>query len=96
MARSNDTSDPGKPNSSVAERFGRNLRRERERLGVSQEELSSRADVHRTEVSHVERGLRVPRIDTLVQLAGSLGIEPEDLLEGLKWAPGKKTPGGFV
>lgn len=96
MAPSSDTSDPAKRYSAVAGRFGENLRRERTRLGVSQEELSLRADVHRTEVSQIERGLRVPRVDTLIRLAGSLEIAPGDLLEGLKWVPGTVTPGGFA
>lgn len=80
---------------SVAERFGRNLRRERERVGISQEELALRSELHRTEVSQLERGLRVPRIDTLMQLAGSLHIDSKDLLAGLEWEPGERTRGGF-
>lgn len=80
---------------SVAQRFAQNLRRERDRVGISQEELALLAELHRTEVSQLERGLRVPRIDTLVQLAGSLDVDPKDLLDGLSWEPGKRTPGGF-
>lgn len=80
----------------VSDQFGRNLKRERERVGISQEELGLRASLHRTEISQLERGLRVPRIDTLVQLAGSLGVKPEDLLEGLAWNPGRITRGGYT
>ena len=80
----------------VAGQFGRNLKRERERAGINQEELGVRASLHRTEISQLERGLRVPRIDTLVQLAGSLSIKPEDLLDGLAWNPGTITRGGYA
>lgn len=80
----------------VAEQFGLNLRRERERLGVSQEELSLRADVHRTEISQLERGKRVARVDTLMKLCGSLGIDSGNLLDGFSWKPGARAPGSFV
>jgi len=39
-------------------RFGQNLARCREGADVSQEELSFRASIHRTEVSLLERGER--------------------------------------
>jgi transcriptional regulator with XRE-family HTH domain len=80
----------------VADQFGRNLKRERERVGVSQEELGLSAELHRTEISQLERGLRTPRIDTLVKLAGSLDVDPEDLLKGVEWKPGTRTRGGYV
>jgi len=55
----------------VAAQFGDNLVRRRKLAGVSQDELSVRASVHRTEISQLERGLRIPRIDTLVKLAAA-------------------------
>ena len=69
-------------------RFGRNLARCREGAGISQEELSFRASIHRTEVSLLERGERMPRIDTALRLAGSLGVSLDDLIAGLEWRPG--------
>jgi transcriptional regulator with XRE-family HTH domain len=59
---------------------GRNVRFWRERLGVSQEELGFRADLHRTYVSGVERGVRNPTIIILGRLAKALKVEPEALL----------------
>ena len=79
----------------VAERFGGNLYRLRERVGVTQEELSFRAGLHRTEVGLLERGGRVPRIDTLAKLAGSLGATPAELLDGIEWQSGEFRPGAF-
>jgi transcriptional regulator with XRE-family HTH domain len=79
----------------VAERFGANLVRARKRAGISQEELGFRASLHRTEIGQLERGVRLARIDTLVKLAGSLGINPGDLLEGLSWEPGGTRLGSF-
>jgi transcriptional regulator with XRE-family HTH domain len=79
----------------IAERFAVNLATNRKLAGLSQEELGVRASLHRTEISQLERGLRVARIDTLVKLAGGLGVEATDLLEGIAWAPGATIYGSF-
>ena len=50
---------------------------------MSQQELGHYAGLHRTEVGMVERGIRCPRIDTVNRLAGSLGVEPGELLKSL-------------
>ena len=78
-------------------RFGQNLARWRERAEVSQEELSFRASIHRTEVSLLERGERMPRVDTALRLAGSLGVLLDDLVVGLEWRPGYEivVPGSW-
>jgi len=80
----------------LAARFGDNLARRRKRADLSQEELSYLASLHRTEISQLERGLRLCRIDTLVKLAASLEVSADDLLAGLAWSPGNYRPGGFV
>jgi transcriptional regulator with XRE-family HTH domain len=79
----------------LAERFAENLSAARERAGLSQEEVGVRASLHRTEISQLERGLRVARIDTLVKLAASLGVRPDELLLGIEWRPGETRPGRF-
>jgi transcriptional regulator with XRE-family HTH domain len=57
----------------VAQRFGASLAHLRGRAGITQEEMSFRASLHRTEIGLLERGGRIPRIDTLAKLAGALG-----------------------
>jgi transcriptional regulator with XRE-family HTH domain len=79
----------------IAARFGENMRRCRKQLGVSQEELGIRASLHRTEISTLERGFRLPCIDTLVKLAGALEVSPDDLLDGMVWKPRERRRGGF-
>lgn len=64
------------------EAFARNLKRVREKVGLSQEELADRADLHRTYVSSVERGERNITIDNIDRLARALGIEAHLLLKG--------------
>lgn len=79
-----------------AARFGDNLARYRKRADLSQEALSHLTSLHRTEISQLERGLRLCRIDTLVKLAASLEVSADELLGGITWSPGNYRPGGFV
>lgn len=78
-------------------RFGENLARCREGADVSQEELSFRASIHRTEVSLLERGERMPRVDTALRIAGSLGTSLDDLVAGMEWWAGYEivVPGSW-
>ena len=62
---------------------GFNLRKFRERMGISQEELADRCGLHRTYVGSVERGERNISLDNIVRLANALNISPGQLLEGL-------------
>lgn len=80
----------------VALRFGENLRRVRRREGLSQEELARRASLHRTEIGKLENAERVPRIDTVIQLAGAMAVTPGELLEGIDWVPGPEREGTFT
>jgi transcriptional regulator with XRE-family HTH domain len=79
----------------VVEGFRANLVRIRRRAGLSQEQVSVLASLHRTEVGMLERGARTPKIDTLVKLAGALEVAPADLLDGIEWRPGPPTWGSF-
>jgi transcriptional regulator with XRE-family HTH domain len=67
------------------ERFAQNLRRRRIEVGISQEELGERTELHRTEISLLERAGREPRYATLLKLAGALGTTPNDLCAGAGW-----------
>jgi transcriptional regulator with XRE-family HTH domain len=61
-----------------------------------QEELGFRASLHRTEICELERATRVPRIDTLIKLAGALSVPPGDLLKGMAWRAGGARVGCFT
>jgi transcriptional regulator with XRE-family HTH domain len=43
----------------------------------------------------LERGARVPRIDTLIKIASALDVPPVELIDGIEWAPGATTSGSF-
>jgi transcriptional regulator with XRE-family HTH domain len=77
------------------ERFAINLRKARQKKGISQEELGFRCELHRTEISLLERGGREPRLGTIVKLAGSLGTTAADLCQGISWVPGKTGKGRY-
>lgn len=79
----------------VAERFGRNLFLARRRAQLSQQELADRAGVHRTEIGLLENGRRTARIDTAMQIAGALEVDPRDLLRGIVWVPVEDSVGYF-
>lgn len=78
----------------LAAHFGANLRRFRRRVALSQEQLAKQAAVHRTEIVLLENGRRLPRIDTVVKLAASLEVTPNDLLDGIEWLPLRDPPQG--
>jgi transcriptional regulator with XRE-family HTH domain len=66
------------------EEFGRRVFMARRRAGISQETLAIFAGLHRTEVGLIERGRREPKLTTILKLLRGLGVEPNDLLSGLR------------
>ena len=64
--------------------FGRNVARIRSQLGLSQDELAEKADLDRTYVSGIERGLRNPGIKAVLRIARALGASPGDLCRGVE------------
>ena len=65
----------------VRVRVGLNLQRLRREKGLSQEELSDRAQIHQTYLSGVERGRRNPTITVLQRIAEALDADIADLVE---------------
>lgn len=64
----------------VKKRVGQNVRRLREEAGLSQEKLALEADLDRTYVSGVERGVRNPTVTVLARIAKALKTDPDKLL----------------
>lgn len=62
-------------------RLARNVKRRREELDWSQEDLADAADLHRTYVSGIERKIRNPTIEVLERLAKALRTNASSLLE---------------
>ena len=74
-------------------RFGEELRARRLSIGLSQEALAERAELHRNYVSLLERGLRSPSLGVLFQLAGALSASPSDLVRETEERLSRGGPG---
>ncbi len=72
---------PGRDKSLVA--FGRNVARFRDQKGFSQDKLAEKADLDRTYLSGIERGVRNPGIKVVIRLARALGVAVEELCKGV-------------
>ncbi len=62
------------PEPDVKQQFGKNLKNRRHRLHLTQEQLAERANLHRTYLADIERGVRNPSLMTMAKLADGLGI----------------------
>lgn len=60
--------------------FGTSIRSFRKRLGISQEELAGRADLHRTYIAGIERGGRNLTLKSMERLASALQVSLEELI----------------
>ena len=74
----------------IREVFARNLRVLRKERGLSQEALAHEADVDRTYISALERGVYSATIDMVDKLAAVLGVEASDLLQ--RPSPSRRKP----
>lgn len=82
----------------LTQRFADNLIVLRDRADQSQETISLRSGLHRTQISLLERGLRTPRLDTILKVAGAVEVEPYELLAGMEWQiiPAPVDVGSYV
>jgi transcriptional regulator with XRE-family HTH domain len=71
--------------------LGLNVRRIREALGTSPEEIAFRAGMNRAYLSDVERGVRNPTVRLVSRLAKALEVDPADLFRLPMERPTKKT-----
>jgi len=64
----------------INEEVGLNIRRIREKRGLSQEKLAALADLHRVYIGQVERGEKNIGLKNLEKIAKALGVNVKDLL----------------
>jgi transcriptional regulator with XRE-family HTH domain len=65
---------PSGDEAALKTRFGAAVRRYRQRLAISQEELAWRAEMHRTYLADVERGARNLSLSSIARLVGAIGV----------------------
>lgn len=61
-------------------KFGKKVREERVKLGLSQEELAGRAGVHRTYIGMIERSEKNITLGNIEKIAKALEISLEKLM----------------
>jgi len=61
-------------------KFGKKVREERLRLGLSQEQLASRAGVHRTYIGMIERAEKNITLENIEKVAKALNLNINKLL----------------
>ena len=60
--------------------IGDEIRKERTRLGWSQEELAAKAGIHRTYISLLERNKKSPTLDTYRRICKALGVSAAEMM----------------
>lgn len=63
--------------------FGHNVARLRNEAGLSQDKLAEKADLDRTYLSGIERGVRNPGIKIVIRIASALGVTVDQLCKGV-------------
>jgi transcriptional regulator with XRE-family HTH domain len=71
---------------------GRNVRRIRLELGLTQEQLSERCGLSQQYLSDLERGIRNPTIISIYEMATALGVSHVDLVTPDAEASGEPNP----
>jgi transcriptional regulator with XRE-family HTH domain len=69
-----------KDNPSIKLRFGQAVQRRRLALGLSQESLAERSELHRTYIADIERGGRNVSLENIERIAGALETSMHELL----------------
>ena len=67
-----------------SDHFADNVRRLREQLGMTQEELAEAADLHRDHVSKIENRLREPKVTAIAKLGKGLKVPLGPLFEDVE------------
>jgi len=63
---------------------GKVVQRFREAKGMSQEVLSGFADIGRTHLSAIERGLRKPTMETFYRISEAMDVRPSELMRAIE------------
>jgi transcriptional regulator with XRE-family HTH domain len=77
----------------LQQKFGNVIRQRRQKLDLGQEALADKAGLHRTHVSLLERGKRMPSLQVIKKLAAALETTMASLIQELESEPKpRRTP----
>ena len=68
-------------NKQILQKFGRRVREERDKKGISQERLGQLAGVHRTYIGMIERAEKNITLTNMQKIAKALGMRVSDLVD---------------
>jgi transcriptional regulator with XRE-family HTH domain len=76
--------------------FARRVGRMQQDRALSTDALAERAEIDRAELDRILRAEGPVALDAVFLLAGALGVEPGELLEGIEWVPDGEGGGGYT
>jgi transcriptional regulator with XRE-family HTH domain len=56
----------------------------RKNCKLSQEKLAEMANIHRTYISQIERGLKSPTLEVIFAICKALSVKPHDFIKGIE------------
>ncbi len=63
--------------------LGKRIKAAREQAGLTQEGLAERLEMSTTHISVIERGVKAPKLETLIRIANELNVSSDTLLQDL-------------
>lgn len=68
----------------MARSFGIQIKQMRTDQQITQAQLAEHAKLDRTYISMLERGLRIPNLETVIRIADALGVTAADMVRGIE------------
>jgi len=62
---------------------------------MSQQALADLVGMNRRPIGALERGVSLPRLDTILKLSAGTDVSTCALLKGMEWQPGRDVDGDF-
>jgi transcriptional regulator with XRE-family HTH domain len=67
----------------INRRLGAIIRTKRQKLGLTQEQVAERAELHRNYVGDIERGLKEPTVGVFIRLCRAVKLQPTEVLNAV-------------
>lgn len=67
--------------SNIKKQLGHKIKELRLKTGISQEKLATKAKLHRTYMSDIERGERNVSVENIKKISDALDVDPDELLK---------------
>ena len=63
--------------------IGKNIRKRRDKLGITQEKLAEKVDLSVSYMGAIERGEKLPKLKVFINIANALKVSSDELLSGV-------------